>query len=74
MDYSPPGSYVQEILQARILERIAMPVSRGSSWPGEKNPHLLSPALAGGFFTPSTTWEAKTESIKTYHKVRHSQY
>ena len=22
------------------------------------NPHLLSPALAGGFFTTSTTWES----------------
>ena len=23
----------------------------------ESNPHLLSPALAGGFFTTSATWE-----------------
>ena len=30
---SPPGSSVHEILQARILEWIAMPFSRGSSWP-----------------------------------------
>ena len=28
---SPPGSSVHRILQARILERAAMPSSRGSS-------------------------------------------
>ena len=32
MDCSPPGSSVHEILQARILEWVAMPSSRGSSW------------------------------------------
>ena len=34
IDYSPPGSSVHGILQARIPERVAMPFSRGSSWPG----------------------------------------
>ena len=33
MDCSPPGSSVHGILQARILECVAMPFSRGSSWP-----------------------------------------
>ena len=32
MDCSPPGSSVLGILQARILEWVAMPSSRGSSW------------------------------------------
>ena len=31
MDCSPPGSSVPEILQARILEWVAIPFSRGSS-------------------------------------------
>ena len=31
MDYSPPGSFVHGILQARILEWVAMLSSRGSS-------------------------------------------
>ena len=31
MDYSPPGSSVHGILQARTLEWAAMPFSRGSS-------------------------------------------
>ena len=33
MDYSPPGSSVHGILQARTLEWVAMPSSRGSSDP-----------------------------------------
>ena len=32
MDYSPPSSSIHGILQARILEWVAMPSSRGSSW------------------------------------------
>ena len=31
IDRSPPGSSVHEILQARILDWVAMPFSRGSS-------------------------------------------
>ena len=41
MDHSPPGSSVHGILQARILERVAMPSSRGFSWPRGLNLHLL---------------------------------
>ena len=33
MDYSPPGFSIDEILQARTLEWVAMPSSRGSSQP-----------------------------------------
>ena len=33
MDCSPPGSSVHRILQARILELVAVPFSRGSSQP-----------------------------------------
>ena len=33
MDYSPSGSSVHGILWARILEGVAMPSARGSSWP-----------------------------------------
>jgi len=31
MDWSPPGSSVHGILQARVLEWVAIPFSRGSS-------------------------------------------
>ena len=37
MDCSPPGSTIHAILQARILEWVAMPSSRGSSWPKEQS-------------------------------------
>ena len=36
IDYSHPGSSVQGISQARILERVAISFSRGSSRPGIK--------------------------------------
>ena len=58
IDYSQPGSSVHGILQARILEWVAIPSSGGSSNPGVEPMSLTSPALAGGFFTTSTTWEA----------------
>ena len=36
MDCSPPGSSIHEILQARILEWVAISFSRGSSWPRDQ--------------------------------------
>ena len=36
LDCSPPGSSVCGILQARILEWVAISYSRGSSWPRER--------------------------------------
>ena len=36
MDCSPPSSSVHGILQARILEWVAMPSSRGPSQPGDR--------------------------------------
>ena len=50
IDCSPPGSSVHRILQARIVECIAMPVSRGSFGPRDQTHISKSPALAGGFF------------------------
>ena len=57
---SLPGSSVHGILQARILEGFAISSSRASSWhwdPGIEPTYLMSPALAGGFFTTRATWE-----------------
>ena len=48
MDYSLPGSSVQEIFQARILEWVAISSSRGSSQPRDQT---VFPVLAGVFFT-----------------------
>ena len=41
MDYSPPGSSVHGILQARILEWVAMSSSRGIFSTQGLNPSLL---------------------------------
>ena len=57
MGCGPPGSSVHGILQARTLEWVAMPASRGSSRSRDQT-HVSSPALAGGFFATSTTWRA----------------
>ena len=46
IDCSPPGSSVHGILQARILEWVAMPSSRGASPPQGSNPCLL-PSVSG---------------------------
>ena len=43
------------ILQARILEWVAMPSSRGSSWPRDRT---QVSSIAGGFFTIWATREA----------------
>ena len=51
MDYT-----VHEILQARILERVAFPSSRGSSQPRY---WIQVSCIAGGFFTSWATMEAQ---------------
>ena len=48
MGYSLPGSSVQGVLQARILEWVAIPFSKGSSQP--RNQTEVS-CIAGRFFT-----------------------
>ena len=62
MHGSPPTSSVCGIFQARILERIAISYSRGSSQPwGIKSTSLVSPAWAGRFFfffNQCITWKA----------------
>ena len=58
VDCSTPGSSVLGILQARILEWVAVPSSRGSSSPRDQT-CIMYPALAGRYFTTSATWEAQ---------------
>ena len=48
VDCSPPGSSVRGILQARILELVAMPSSRGSSRPRDQT---QVSGITGRFFT-----------------------
>ena len=55
-DCSPPGSSVHGISQAGILEWVAISSSRGSFQPRDRThvSSLVTPALAGGFFTHET--------------------
>ena len=51
MDCSPPGSSVQGILQASILEWIARPTSMGSSRPRDWTCGFCGSYIAGRLFT-----------------------
>ena len=50
-----PGSSVHGILQARILEWVAIPFSRGSSWPRDQT---QVPCMEGIFFIIWATRES----------------
>ena len=57
MDCSQPGSSVHGILQAKILEWVAMPSSRGSSRFRNQTHVSYVSCIGGGFFTTSAAWE-----------------
>ena len=59
VDYSPPGSSVHGILQARILEWVAISFSRGSSRP--KDQTQVS-RIAGRRFNLWATREAQKDA------------
>ena len=61
MDYSPPGFSLHGILQARILEWVTIPFSRGSSWPMDRT---WVSCIADGFFTSWATREAHSQNLK----------
>ena len=61
MDCSPPGLSVDGISQARILERVAIPFSRGSSQPRDWN---WVSCIAGRFFTIWATREGHGQLTK----------
>ena len=58
MDSSLPGSSVYGILQARILEWVAISFSRGFPNLGIEPTSLIVSCIGRQFFTTSATWEA----------------
>ena len=70
MDYSLPGSSVRGILQARILEWVAIPYSRGSSRPRDQT---WVSGIAGKIFTVWATregpWFFKVVKCKNIYKA-----
>ena len=65
MNYSPLGSSVQGILQARILEWVVIPFSRGAS---QTRDWTWASCVAGRFFT---IW-ATREALEPYIHERYS--
>ena len=63
IDYGPPGSFIRENLQARILEWVAMLSSRGLSQSRYQTYVSYISCIGSRFFTTSTIWEAHN---KTY--------
>ena len=63
-DYSPPGSPVHGILQARIVEWVAIPFSRGSSRPRDRT---CVSCIADRFFTVWATREAPRGASSAEH-------
>ena len=66
MNYSPPGSSVHGISQAKILEWVAMPFCRESYW--LRNQIRVS-CIAGRFFTSWVTREASRCPAAHIHSV-----
>ena len=86
MDYSPPGSSVHGILQARIVKGVAMPSSRGSFHTRvgllhckqvflplrhQESPHELIPAIKYLFSVISHTFPLTLYSSDRVSKIHH---
>ena len=71
MDRTPSGSSVHGILQARRLEWVAVPSSRGSSWPRNWTHVYCGSCIVGGFFTveppgkPHALYAAAAKSLQS---------
>ena len=63
VDYSPPGSSLHGIFQARIPEWIALSSSRGSSWPSDQTWISCVSCTAEGLFTLWAIREARDSKM-----------
>ena len=71
MDCSSPGSSIHGILQARIVEWVAKPFSRGSCWPRDQT-HVSCVSCTGRKVLHFPTWEA--EGVWCWHKNRQERH
>ena len=69
MDCSLPGSSVHGILQPRILEWVAIPFSKGFSWPRD---WTWVSCIVGRFFTTWVNMEA-LYGLYLYYKIIYIQ-
>ena len=68
MDCNPPGSSVHGILQARILEWVAMPSSRGSSPPRDRTCVSRDSSTGRQILYPWATWELESACKHRRHR------
>ena len=68
-DCSSPGSSVHGILQARILKWVAMPSSRGSSWPRDQTCISYVSSLGRQLFTTSTNMGEPPKHYVKWNKL-----
>ena len=68
MDCSPPSSSVRRILQARTLERVVMPSSRGSSQSRDRTHISWGSCIADGFFTTAPPGKLKKMDLYLFLK------
>ena len=71
MDCSPPGSSIYGILQARILEWVAISFSRGSS---QLRNWTQASCVAGRFFTKWATREAPAKKLLNHVQLFVTQW
>ena len=74
MDCCLPGSSAGGLFQARILEWGAISTLEDLSDPRIKLSSLASPAMEGGFFTTSTTWQSESHSVVSNSLQPHGLY
>ena len=69
IDCSPPGSSIHGILQAEYGSGLPCPPPGNLLTPGIKPASLMSPVLAGEFFTTRATWEATCIDYTTFKVI-----
>ena len=80
MDCNPLGSSFHGIFQTRILEQVAICYTRGSSQLWDQTTYLVSPALAGRFFTTMPPGKPRAHAViakqkkKPFHCVLEDLY
>jgi len=74
MDCSQPGFSVHGILQARVLEWVAVPSSRRSSQPRDQTHISQSPALAGKVFNPEPTGKLQITAQEMKIRILSAQF
>ena len=71
---SPPGSSVHGILQARILEWVAISSSRGSSWPRDQTHASCVSCIGRQILYHWATWESPAILNRVYLKLLFNLY